>query len=137
MKKWIYGIMILFLSACIMFQYNILTSNNAELMKYQNITVIPTIVSLILLVVTSLFVLVKSGTGGTQKLFSVVFLIGSIGFSLYKDYFKDKDIFQHQITRYISSLLFMVVLVTLSIIPDNQTIIEAKYKELRHKTKNL
>ena len=137
MRQWMYGIMILFLSACLLLQYNILASNNAELMKYQNITVIPTIAALILLMLTSLFVLGKSDVKGTQKLVSIVFLLGSIGFSLYKNYFKEKDIFQHQITNYISSLLFMVVLATISIIPDNQSIIEEKYNELRHKTKNL
>jgi len=137
MKQWIYGIMILFLSACLLFQYNVLTSNNAGLMKYQNITVIPTIAALLLLILISLFVLGKSDVKGTQKLVSIVFLLASIGFSLYKNYFKEKDIFQHQITNYISSLLFMVVLATISIIPDNQSIIEEKYNKLRYKTKTL
>ena len=88
---------------------------------------------LLIIILVSLFVLGKSSIPGQQKLFSVVFLLLSVGFSLSKYYFKDKPIFNHTISNYISSLLLMVVVVTVSTIPDNQDILETEYLDYKNK----
>ena len=77
--------------------------------------------------------LYNSTIQGSQKLLSIGFLIASISFSVYKQYNIDNPIFTHQIARYISSLLFMIVLLTISIIPDNQLILKHKYDEMKSK----
>jgi hypothetical protein len=133
-KRWIYGILILLLSTFILIQRIVLKSGNPAILKYQNITMIPSIVLVIAIIFVSLFILAKSSIDGTQKLLSIVFLLGSLGFSVAKKYFKDKPLFNLDISNYIASALFMVVLVTISIIPDNQEILESEYRKYKSDT---
>ena len=63
-------------------------------------------------------------------------IVLSIGFSFYKKYFKDKPIFKNQITNYIASLLLMISLMAVSIIPDNQFILEKEYTNIKNKLTN-
>ena len=130
-KRYIYGSLIIAMSAFVLLQTLLLSSDNSDILKYQNITKIPAFVFLFIIIIISLFILQKSTIEVPQKLFSIVFLLLSIGFSLYKTYFKDKPIFSLSITNYISSLLFMIVLSTISIIPDNQTILEREYESIK------
>ena len=130
-KRFIYGSLIVAMSVFILLQTLLLSSDNSDILKYQNITQIPAFVFLFIIIIISLFILQKSTIEVPQKLFSIVFLLLSIGFSLYKTYFKYKPIFSLSITNYISSLLFMIVLSTISIIPDNQTILEREYESIK------
>jgi len=136
-KRWIYGGMVILLSAVLLTQSLILHSDNPLFIKYQNVTGLLPPFMMIMLIITSLFVLMKSTIKGSQKLLSILFLVLSVGFSIYKKYFKDKPIFSHQITSYISSLLFMVVLVTITIIPDNQMILNNEYNEVKNKVSKV
>jgi len=133
-KRWIYGILILLLSTFILIQRVLLKSGNPGILKYQNITMVPSIVMVIAIILVSLFILTKSSIDGSQKLLSIVFLLLSLGFSLAKKYFKDKPIFNSGISNYIASLLFMVMIVTVSIIPDNQEILESEYRKYKGDT---
>lgn len=135
-RRFIYGGMIILLSALTLSQYLILQSDNPFLTKYQNVTGLFIPLMVIILVLTSLFILVKSSIKGTQKLFSILFIVLSIGFSFYKKYFKDKPIFKNQITNYIASLLLMISLMAVSIIPDNQFILEKEYTNIKNKLTN-
>ena len=132
-KRWIYGLMILLLCFFILCQTLLLGSENTNVLKYQNIGFMVIHATLLLLIFTSLYILMKSTIQDSQKLLSIGFLIASISFSVYKQYNIDNPIFTHQITRYISSLLFMIVLLTISIIPDNQLILKHKYDEMKSK----
>jgi len=132
LKRWIYGSLIVLMSAFILLQTFILGSDSM-LLKYQNITKMPSLVLLISIILVSLFVLGKSTIEGQQKLFSVTFLVFSLGYSFTKKYFKDKPIFDLSISNYIPSLLFMVFLLSISIIPDNQEIMEREYKGFKKK----
>ena len=130
-KRFIYGSLIVAMSVFILLQTLLLSSDNPDILKYQNITKLPAFLFLFIIIIISLFILQKSTIEVPQKLFSIVFLLLSIGFSLYKTYFKSKPIFSLSITNYISSLLFMIVLSTISIIPDNQTILEREYESIK------
>jgi hypothetical protein len=133
MKQWIYGIMILCLSVCIMIHYNVVTSSNKSIRMYDTYTIIPSIVTIFTLLLASIFILSESTAQGIQKLASVLFMIGTFGFSICKYFLKDHSFFQHGFIEYVSGLLFMVVLLTVSIIPENQSILEKKYNELKEK----
>ena len=135
-KRWLYGSMILLLTACILFQRTILHSNNPLILKYQNITSIPATFMVIALILSTLYILSKSSIKGGQKLFSLVFLVASIGFSISKQVF-NKPMFNYTISQYISCLLFMITLLTVSSIPDNQVILRTKYDEFKDKIKHL
>ena len=132
-RRWIYGGIIMVLSVCLLGQSQILKSTNPVLRKYQNVTgfIVSSIV--VILIGISIYVLSASSILGSQKLFSVFFLALSIGYTAYKRNFQDHPIFEFTITNYISSLLFMITLLTISIIPDNEFIIEKKYKEIKQK----
>lgn len=131
-KRFIYGGLILGLCLFVIIQSFLINSGNPTFIMYQNYTKIPAYIMLIILILISLYILQKSSIKPAQKLFSIVFLILSILFSLFKNYFKDKEIFNLMISNYVGSLLFMISLVSISIIPDNQVILHNKYKELKN-----
>ena len=133
-KRWIYGSLIILLSTFILIQTMVLKSGEVSILKYQNITNLPPMGMLIIIILVGLFILSKSSIEGTHKLISIVFLLFSVGFSLSKLYFKDNPIFKLSISNYISSLLFMIVLLTISIIPDNQEILEREYRKYKSDT---
>ena len=86
-RRWIYGSLILLLSASILLQRN--TLDTVYLVKYSNITQILPISVFIILILTSLYVLKKSNVDSERinsgrKLFSVVFLLLSIIYSIVK-----------------------------------------------------
>jgi len=130
-KRFIYGSLIVIMSAFILLQTLVLRSNNVDILRYQNIIKIPAFLFLVLLIIVSLFVLQKSTVEVSQKLFSLLFLLLSLGLSLTKGYFKDNPIFSLPLTNYIPSLLFMIVLLSVSVIPDNQEILEREYVDLK------
>ena len=59
MRRWVYGIMIISLSAFILFQRLVIQSDNAGILKYQDYTKIPALFVTVLLIVTSLYILSK------------------------------------------------------------------------------
>ena len=130
-KRFIYGSLIVIMSAFILLQTLVLRSDNADILRYQNIIKIPAFLFLLLIIIVSLFILQKSTIEVSQKLFSILFLLLSLGFSLTKGYFKDNPIFSLSLTNYISSLLLMIVLISVSVIPDNQEILEREYVDLK------
>ena len=135
-KRYIYGALVLLLSVVILFQRLILRSDNPILTKYQNVTGLGGPLIVILLVLVSVFILYKSSIENGQKLFSLLFMIFALGFSFYKRYFKDDSLFKLSITNYIGTLLFMITLLTVTVIPDNQYILESKYREIKNKLSN-
>tara|TARA_Y100000389_G_C17452138_1_gene515595 strand:+ start:1711 stop:2229 length:519 start_codon:yes stop_codon:yes gene_type:complete len=134
-KRWLYGSLIVGMSVFILLQYLVLNTGYQELLKYQNITKIPSYIFLTLIIVCSLFILQKSSIEVPQKLFSIIFLVFSIGFSVAKNHFKDKQIFSLSISNYVSSLLFMILLLSISIIPDNQEILNREILKEKNKIK--
>jgi len=132
-KRWIYGSLIVAMSAFILLQTLLLKSDISEILRYQNITKIPAFLFLIIIIGISLFILHKSTIEIPQKLFSIIFLVFSLGFSISKSYFKDKPFFSLPLTNYVSSLLFMLVLISVSIIQDNQDILNREYLEFKNR----
>jgi len=135
LKQWIYGSAIIGMSTLIFLRNFLLSLNNTRILRFQDILKIPPYLLLILIIVISLFVLNKSSIEPPQKIFSIIFLLFSLGFSLAKNHFKDKPMFSLSISNYIPSLLFMVFLLSISIIPDNQEIIERKYEDFKNRNK--
>jgi len=133
MRRWIYGAMIIILSAGLLIQYNVVTSGSATIVKYKNITQLPAVITSIALLVISVYILSESGEQGIQKLLSIVFIIALLGFNLCKFFFKDNPFFKYRFTEYVSGLLFMVVLFTTAIIPENQSIVERDYNKIKDK----
>jgi len=132
-KRFIYGSLIVIMSAFILLQTLLLKSDISEILRYQNITKIPAFLFLIIIIGISLFILHKSTIEIPQKLFSIIFLVFSLGFSISKSYFKDKPFFSLPLTNYVSSLLFMLVLISVSIIQDNQDILNREYLEFKNR----
>tara|TARA_Y100000768_G_scaffold305175_1_gene239082 strand:- start:1977 stop:2453 length:477 start_codon:yes stop_codon:yes gene_type:complete len=133
-KRWIYGGIISILSVFILIQSILLS--HPLLYRYQNISGLLVNLFTIILVLVTLFILYKSTIKESNKLFSISFLVASIGFTFYKKKFNDKPIFQHNISNYISSLLLMITIITVSIIPDNEYILEQEYRNVKTKLTN-
>jgi len=135
-RQWIFGFMILCLSFFLLIQYNVVISGNEAILKYKHITQLPAVITSIILLVASLYILSESNAEGMQKLLSVFFVLGVFGFNLCKYFFGNNPLFKFQFSRYVSALLFMVVLLSVSIIPENQAILEKKYNKLRGKVED-
>lgn len=129
-KRFIYGGIIIAYSASLLFQKQIESSYTTY--KYKNITFMLPAVIFASLIFSSLYVLSKSTiVSNQQKLLSVVFLILSLSHSIARNISKN-EIFKKEITKYISTLLFIVVLFTVGFVPENQQILDDKYNELRN-----
>ena len=102
--------------------------------KYQNVTKIPCYGSLGLLILIGLYVLNESKVEMFQKGVSIAFLLASIVFYYVKIFFKGKyDIFNSSFVNEIPTLFFMVYLFIIISFPDNQSIMNAKYIEIKEK----
>tara|TARA_B110001469_G_C9626553_1_gene312839 strand:- start:229 stop:465 length:237 start_codon:yes stop_codon:yes gene_type:complete len=75
----------------------------------------------------------KSTIQVSQKMLSIGFLTASVSFSIYKQYNIENPIFQNSVTTYISSILFIIALLTIAIIPDNQLLLKHEYDEMKYK----
>ncbi len=72
-----------------------------------------------------------------HKLFSLFFLSLSIMYSIIKYIYRSEPSFNTQISKYISTLLFMVFLWSMGMISDNQAILKSKFNEYRDKIKRF
>ena len=134
MGKTFFGILILFLSFCLTTHKTLVSLNVPILIKYQNVTKIPCYGSLGLLILIGLYVLNESNVEMFQKGVSIAFLLASIVFYYVKIFFKGKyDIFNSSFVNEIPSLFFMVYLFIIISFPDNQSIMNAKYIEIKEK----
>lgn len=134
-RRWIYGSLIILLSAVIMIQRAMLM--NVSLIRYSNITDIIALSIFIGFILISLFVLKKSMIELNHKLFSLFFLSLSIMYSIIKYIYRSEPSFNTQISKYISTLLFMVFLWSMGMISDNQAILKSKFDEYRDKIKRF
>jgi hypothetical protein len=132
-KQWIYGIMISILCVSILCQTLILDSGNNKILKYQNIGFIMIHIIILFIIFISLYILMKSTIQVSQKMLSIGFLTASVSFSIYKQYNIENPIFQNSVTTYISSILFIIALLTIAIIPDNQLLLKHEYDEMKYK----
>ena len=135
--RWIYGGMILALSAFILLQSAVLTSGSDRLLRYQNITQIPAVMTFTGLIVASLYVLAKAQIPSKEKLLSLVFLLASLGYNIAKSRFRDNFVFTTFISEYIGTMLFMVVLLTVGFIDSNQAILSGKTTDIKDKLDDL
>ena len=120
-KRFIYGGLIITYSSTLLIQHFV--TNNISLYKYKNITFILPVIIFASLIFSSLYVLSKTtSVSGKQKLVSIVFLILSLSHSIARN-LSTNNIFRMEITKYISTLLFIVVLFTVAFIPDNEQIL--------------
>ena len=134
LKRWIYGGIISILAVFILIQTILL--KHPTLYRYQNITGLLVNLFTIILVLITLFILYKSTIKDSNKLFSISFLVASIGFTFYKKNFNNQPLVKNNISNYISSLLLMVTIITVSIIPDNEYILEQEYTNVKNKLTN-
>jgi len=135
LNRFIYGGMVLLLSVFTLIQTLVLHSDNPIFIKYKNVTGLLPPMMIIIIIMTSLYVLMKSTIEDSQKMLSIMFLLITIGYSSYRHFFSNNPIFALQITNYIASLLFMVVIINIMIISDNQSILKHEYDQIRHKVK--
>lgn len=133
-KRFIYGGLIFLLSFFLLIHHLLL--NTKVLYKYNKLGNAFIIITIGFIILTSLFILYKTNIDPDKKLYSLIFLLLALGFDAYKTYSINNPFFENKITHYISSLLFMLFIITINLIPDNQFILEKKYNELRNKVKN-
>jgi predicted neutral ceramidase superfamily lipid hydrolase len=134
-KRYIYGGIIITYSASLLLQHTF--TENILLYKYKNISFIVPVIIFVWLLVTTLYVLSKStSVSDKQKLLSIVFLILSLSHSIARN-ISNNDIFKTEITKYISTLLLVVVLFTVAFIPDNQQILLNEYNSTKDKIKRF
>jgi len=134
-ERYIYGSMIIVLSASILMQRHFL--NESMLYKYSELSSFVPFSVYILVILSSLLVIDKSNLLLSRKLFSVTFLGLSIAYSLAKHIFKDDEVMKKQISRYIPSILFMIFIWSVGFSPDNQAILRQKYDKVRGKVYNF
>jgi hypothetical protein len=139
-KRYIFGGLILFLSFGIIVQYSILHSEIPVLLKYQNVSAFLSYIGVILVLGSSLYILSKSKIEDTKKMYSLAILALTILFYVVKETQKSKyEFLQKFMIQQIPSILFMVYLLLISIVPENEDILEDKIGEIMYKTeyKNL
>lgn len=140
LKQYIFGGLIMFLSACILIQYSIINSGEPTLYKYKNITAGLPYLGLILVLGASFYVLNESNQDSNKKLYTLAIFMMSIVFYIIKEAKKnDYEILQRYMVQQIPSILLMVYLLLISVIPENENSLINKISEFRYKTeiKNL
>ena len=130
-ERYIYGGMIFVLSVLMTAQYMILQSGSQQLIKYSPLTRIPVIIQLVLVILTSAYILVKSvETDITKKIMSVIPLVASLGLGI-AIYFLQSSVplFKTSMMNFIPVLLMIVFFLLISVIKDNQIILMKLYKD--------
>ncbi len=134
-KRFIYGGFIFAYSSSLLLHKFVI--ENPITYKFHSISYLLPASLFIILIGLSLYVLNRTTEiSDKQKLLSIVFLILSLVHSIVRNISKN-EIFKTTITKYISTLLFIVVLFTVSFIPDNQIILKSKYNEIKEKGRNF
>ncbi len=134
-RRWIYGLSILLLSAAILLHNTFM--NDIYLVKYSNFTQLFSLVVFVGLIIMSLFVLNKSTIELNHKIFSIFFLSLSLLYTLIKNMYILEPTFNTVISKYISTLMFMIFLWSVGFINDNQAILKMKVDEYREKIKRF
>lgn len=132
-ERYIYGGMIFVLSVLMTAQYMILQSGSQQLIKYSPLTRIPVIIQLVLVILTSAYILVKSvETDITKKIMSVIPLVASLGLGI-AIYFLQSSVplFKTSMMNFIPVLLMIVFFLLISVIKDNQIILMKLYKDTK------
>ena len=132
-ERYIYGGMIFVLSVLMTAQYMILQSGSQQLIKYSPLTRIPVIIQLVLVILTSAYILVKSvETDITKKIMSVIPLVASLGLGI-AIYFLQSSapLFKTSMMNFIPVLLMIVFFLLISVIKDNQIILMKLYKDTK------
>ncbi len=129
-KRWIYGILILLLFIVILLQTLLINSNIPVLLKYKNVGNIIVHGFILVIIITSLYVLKESTSITSRKIQSIVYLIISILFEIYKSFYPTT------VTSGMSSVIFMLFIVNIAIMPENQLILKKKYTELNYTINN-
>lgn len=134
MGKYFFGILILCLSFSLMIHMTLQSLRVPFLIKYQEVTKVPSYGFLGLLILIGLYILRESNSQMYQKGLSIIFLLLSIIFYYTKVFMKGKyEIFDNEFINEIPSLLFMVYLFSVTSLPDSQTIFKAEYEQLKEK----
>lgn len=132
-ERYIYGGMIFVLSVLMTAQYMILQSGSQQLIKYSPLTRIPVIIQVVLVILTSAYILVKSvETDITKKIMSVIPLVASLGLGI-AIYFLQSSVplFKTSMMNFIPVLLMIVFFLLISVIKDNQIILMKLYKDTK------
>ena len=134
-RRWIYGLSILLLSASILLHKTFM--NEIYLVKYSHFTQSFSLVVFVGLIIMSLFVLNKSSIELNHKIFSMFFLSLSLLYTLIKNMYQLEPVFNTVISKYISTLIFMIFLWSVGFINDNQAILQMKVDEYKDKIKRF
>lgn len=114
---------------------------NQELSSYKitQYTHIPAYTILVVLIITSFFIIYKSSTTALpQKIFTVSQLATSILFVIFLKYGKQKfELLNETYINYVPTLFFMGFLISVGIIKDNQSILNKTYTESLHTVKKV
>lgn len=134
-KRYIYGGIIFTYTLSLLLQKFMV--NNKFTYKYSGITMLFPVCLLMSIILSSLFVLTKTtSVSGKQKLVSIVFLLLYFLFTIIKKY-SSREIFQLTISKYIPTLLLIVVLFTVAFIPDNQQILLNQYNKYKYNSERF
>lgn len=128
LDKSFYGIMVGILGLFMMIQSSLLSVSSIQ--KYTLYSSVPAYVSLLILIMTSFYILHKSSTVNTvQSIFTVIQLTIAIGLSILLKFSKQKiDLFKDSsFINYLPSLFLIGFIISISIISDNQQILNKIY----------
>jgi hypothetical protein len=112
-KQWIYGIFVLILGITVLVQ-SYIKKKPTKIISYSALAIV---------VIVSLYILVKSRMDMRRKIYTIILLILSICVGIYSHIYKSKKIFTFWISKYLSMCIFYIMLINVSIIHDNQIIL--------------
>jgi hypothetical protein len=136
-RKWIYGSLLIGFGATILMQYAIIISTDPVIFKYKYITKIPSILTLFVVILTSVVIIIKTSSDTSRKIVPLLYLCLSLSFAMFSSILKGNPLFTYSISKYIPGLLFMLMALSVSYLPDNQLILLREYRELRRKIDKL
>lgn len=128
LNKTVYGIMIVIFGLFMAIQSALL--NLSSFQKYTLYSSIPAYLLLTIIILTSFYILHKSGTvNTTQSIFTIVQLTVAIGLSIFFKFSKDKiDLLKESsYINYLPTLFLIGFFLSISIISDNQLILNKVY----------
>ena len=132
LDKYFYGIMVGILGFFMAIQSALL--NLTSFQKYTLYSSIPAYLLLTVIIITSFYILHKSGTvNTTQTIFTIVQLTVAIGLSIFFKFSKDKiNLFKDSnYINYLPTLFLIGFIISISIISDNQQILNSVYVKSR------
>jgi peptidoglycan/LPS O-acetylase OafA/YrhL len=136
-RKWIYGSLLIVFGATILMQYAIIISSDSGIIQYKYITKIPSLLTLFVVIIASIVIINKTRSDISRKVLPLLYLGLSLSFAIFSSILKGKALFSYSISKYIPGLLFMLMAVSVSYLPDNQLILLREYRELERKLDKL